>query len=437
MSASEQNQPSVSESESRRALSRVLASDIFGNTDRLKNFLAYIMQETLAGRGDLIRGKTIAMDVYGRTPSTSGKAENVVRVDARRLRRRLVEYYASEGNNDPVRIWVDSGGYIPRMEIREDGPAEEPAFRSFGFRTGTAIIAFVAVLFAVASVWNQRGRGPPESDRQSMLERQALREKSPTTLQAVNLANQARGFVFPLLDYKRQSIATDMFREAIRLDPDYFGGYAGAAQTLTTLAKMTPPGPERDERLAEAARMAELATEKNPAHSWTQVAAAWVAFGVRDYERAFELSSRAARLSPQDGNVLDFHGLISVFSGNFEAARQASDPARPRDAGKHRLANRNIFAVANFHLGAFEEAIASIQLAAELGDPFDAPSLMYQAAAYQALGKTERASELLREMAATWPDFRPEVAAPNFYQHQESVDQILDQLRAAGWKPDN
>jgi tetratricopeptide (TPR) repeat protein len=437
MGTRESNSSPVSKTGVRHTLSHVLASDIFENSDRLKNFLTYIVEEFLAGRGDLIRGKTIAMDVYGRDPSTSGKSENIVRVDARRLRRRLMEYYATDGKNDPVRIWVDSGGYVPRMENRKESRPKRPTVWPVKPLAAATVVILAAGVVVAVFFGTQRNRTLPEPDRQTMLERQVLREKSPTALQAANLADQARGFLFPLLDFNRQSIATDMFREAIRLDPDYFGGYAGAAQTLTTLAKMTPPGPAREAKLAEAAQMSKIAMEKNPTHSWTQSAAGWVAFGLRDYQRAFELSSRAAQLSPDDGNVLDFHGMISVFSGNFEAALKASDPKRQRNTAKQRLAYRNIFAIANFHLGNFEETIASIQRAAELGNPVGAPSVMYEAAASQALGNFERASELVEELTENWPNFRPEFVVPDFYQSQIHTDQILDQLRAAGWKPNN
>ena len=417
------------------ALARVLASDCFMRADRLKSFLTYIVQETLAGRGELIRGKTIAMDVYGRDPTSSGKSENVVRVDARRLRRSLVEYYSGEGNNDPVRIWVDSGGYVPRMEMHKDAPPKKPTEWSTRFLPPVTLALLVIGLAATFYWVFLRSRPAPRPDPQIVLERQALRDKSVATLQAANLAEQARGFLFPLLEPERQRIATDMFRQAIRLDPDYFGGYAGAAQTLTTLSKLKPPGPERDEILAEALRMAETALEKNPTHSWSQSAAGWAAFGNRDFERAVELSRRAARLAPEDGYILDFYGLISMLTGHFEEAREAADPSRRRKFAKRRLANRNLFGVASFHLARYDEAIASFHRAAELGDPVSALSLMYQAAAYQGLGNTERATELAREMAATWPGFHPELALPNFYQHQEHVDQILEPLRAAGWVP--
>jgi tetratricopeptide (TPR) repeat protein len=428
-----QGQTVATDEECRAALSRIMASTGFVHSERLRSFLTYIVEETIAGREALIRGKTIAMDVYGRDPTTSSKSENVVRVDARRLRRGLMEYYATEGKNDPICISVDSGGYAPRMEIRSESPLEVSAFWSAKTLVGGAAVLLATGGIAAVFLGLLRDQPPIGQDRQIMLERQALREKSPLTLQAVNLAEQARGLLFPLLAPERQRIATDMFRQAIHLDPDYFGGYAGAAQTLTTLSKMMPPGSERDALLAEAADMAKTASQKNPTHSWVQSASGWAALGVRDFDRALELSRRAVQLSPEDGDILDFHAAISLFTGNFDEALQVSDPARPRSSAKHRFANRNLFGVANFHLGFYEDANTSFQRAAELGDPISAPSLMYQAAAHQALGHTERARELQKELFATWPNFRPEIALLEFYQHQVDVDQILDPLGGAGW----
>lgn len=431
------NPTAVSDDVCREALARALASDCFVRADRLRDFLTYIVEETLAGRAELIRGKTIAMDVYDRDPSSSGKSENVVRVDARRLRRSLEEYYTTEGRDDPVRIWVDSGGYVPRMEQRQNKPSGTPKEWSGKTLAGVAIAMLAAGLVVVITFGSISNRTGHEQDSQVILERQALLDKSPATLQAVNMAEQARGFLFPLLEPERQSIATDMFRQAIRLDPEYFGGYAGAAQTLTTLSKMMPPGPERNKSRAEALHMAETALQLNPTHAWTQSAAAWVAFGNRDFERAFELSSRAASLSPEDGNILDFHGMTSLLTGHFEEARKASDPTHTRKSAQRRLANRNIYGVASIHLGKHEEAIASFNRAAELGEPISALSLMYQAAAHQALGKSVLASEIVSKLVATWPEFHPEMALPSFYQHPEHADEILDHLRAAGWVPGN
>lgn len=419
------------------ALKSVLASEYFVRSDRLSGFLSYIVKESIAGRGTTIRAKTIAMDVYQRDPAISGQSENVVRVDARRLRRSLEEYYTNEGRDDAARIWVDAGAYVPRLEVRRDVTEKSRTNRP-GKNLAVAA-GFVVVTLVGATVILQGASKRPTSQQgeQIVLERQALREKSVATLQAANFAEQARGFLFPLLEPERQSIANDMFQQVIRLDPDYFGGYAGAAQALTTMSKLLPPGPERDAALAQALRQSQIAVVKNPTHAWTQSAVAWVAFGNGEFEHAFELSGRSAHLAPEDGYILDFHGIISLLTGHFKEALLVSDPTRPREFAKRRLANRNIFGVANFHLGNNQEAIASFQRAAELGDPVSALSLMYQSAAYQDLGDFEQASGLVRELAATWPGFRPDLALPRFYQHQKHVDQILDQLRLAGWKPLN
>ena len=72
------------------ALGRVLASEGFAASPRLQQFLTYVVEETIAGRGQSIRGKTIAADVYGRDLGEAG-AQNIVRVEARRLRRLLDE----------------------------------------------------------------------------------------------------------------------------------------------------------------------------------------------------------------------------------------------------------------------------------------------------------------------------------------------------------
>lgn len=423
----------LSSEECRLALSKVIASETFAPSERMRNFLVYIVDETLAGRGEAILGKTIAMDVYGRDTSTGGQSENVVRVDARRLRRYLEKYYQNEGANDAARIWVDRGGYIPRIEEQITAiPENKPLSREFQHRRWVALGVCAIVLLAVITMsWNTLF--PKTSDTHQSLERLAIREKSAAAVEAVSLSEQARSFLFPLLEPERQKIATALFRQAIVLDPDYFGGYAGAGQTLTTLSLLTPPGAKRDEIASEAKGMIEIALKKDPTHPWSQSAAGWVAYGQKDFEHAFELSSRSAELAPRDGFILDFHALISILTGNFEEGRKAADPSRPRDKSNRRLANRNLFGVANIHLGEYKTALESFHNAIEQGDPISALSLLYQASAYQSLGDTNQAVLLLDEMATSWPNFRPDIGLYNFYRSKDLADQILNPLRDAGW----
>ncbi|MFN7919267.1 MAG: hypothetical protein U0Q16_04175 [Bryobacteraceae bacterium] len=55
----------------------------------------------------------LAVEVFDRTPEYDPKVDTIVRVEARRLRAKLADYYASAGAADPVRIDIPAGSYIP------------------------------------------------------------------------------------------------------------------------------------------------------------------------------------------------------------------------------------------------------------------------------------------------------------------------------------
>jgi adenylate cyclase len=65
----------------------------------------------LAGQGERLKGYTVGIEVFGRPPDFDAQADPLVRVEAGRLRRRLVEYYANEGAANPVRIDLPRGSY--------------------------------------------------------------------------------------------------------------------------------------------------------------------------------------------------------------------------------------------------------------------------------------------------------------------------------------
>jgi adenylate cyclase len=97
--------------EVRAQLERILASRCFEQAARSSKFLRFVVEQTLAGRGERLKGYTIAIEVFGRPPDFDAQSDPLVRVEAGRLRRRLIEYYAGEGRDDPVRIELPRGGY--------------------------------------------------------------------------------------------------------------------------------------------------------------------------------------------------------------------------------------------------------------------------------------------------------------------------------------
>lgn len=104
----------------RAQLRRLDSSVEFPKTGRLGLFLAYIVEETLAGREARIKGLSIAIEVFKR-PESSPQDDPVVRIAAGRLRRALERYYLVAGQHDPVRIDMPKGGYVPVFSWHNEG----------------------------------------------------------------------------------------------------------------------------------------------------------------------------------------------------------------------------------------------------------------------------------------------------------------------------
>jgi Tol biopolymer transport system component len=98
----------------RAELDRILASEIFTRSERLSAYLTFIVERTLAGEGDTLKEQVIAIELYGKGTDFNTAADPIVRVDARRLRDRLREYYASAPTGDVV-ISVPKGSYTPEF----------------------------------------------------------------------------------------------------------------------------------------------------------------------------------------------------------------------------------------------------------------------------------------------------------------------------------
>jgi Tol biopolymer transport system component len=102
----------------RAELHRILASDIFTRSERLSAFLTFIVERTLAGEGNTLKEQVIATELYGKPSDFSTAGDPIVRVDARRLRDRLREYYAAAPPGALV-ISVPKGTYTPEFTAAE------------------------------------------------------------------------------------------------------------------------------------------------------------------------------------------------------------------------------------------------------------------------------------------------------------------------------
>jgi hypothetical protein len=86
-----------SASEIREQMERILNSPEFNATDAQRAFLQYVVQKTLLGQTDAIKGYAVATDVFGRREDFDQATDPVVSIQANKLRRALERYYPGGG----------------------------------------------------------------------------------------------------------------------------------------------------------------------------------------------------------------------------------------------------------------------------------------------------------------------------------------------------
>jgi hypothetical protein len=113
--------------EHRETMRRLLESQTFAATPRLRAVLAYLLRKLEEGKSDDITEQSIGQVVFHKPAGYNASEDNIVRVTVRHLRTRLEEYYFSEGAADPVALVIPKGKYIPAFVPRELAPLQLPA----------------------------------------------------------------------------------------------------------------------------------------------------------------------------------------------------------------------------------------------------------------------------------------------------------------------
>jgi tetratricopeptide (TPR) repeat protein len=112
------------------ALEQLLSWPGLARSPQLAKFLNYIVKAKLSGDEASIKAYAIAVDVFGRPQSFDPQSDPIVRVQARRLRAALEEYYRGEGLDSPVRIFLPVGRYVPEFRYRDESGAPEGGSQS-------------------------------------------------------------------------------------------------------------------------------------------------------------------------------------------------------------------------------------------------------------------------------------------------------------------
>jgi adenylate cyclase len=132
MDLSTSNWTKAQEIKVNECLAKILSSPMFVKAERQQRFLSYIMAETLEGRAEKLKGYTIGVEVFDRETSFDPGIDAIVRVEAARLRTKLLEYYESEGRTDTVRFELPKGKYAIHIDWRgESAIPESPSKADF------------------------------------------------------------------------------------------------------------------------------------------------------------------------------------------------------------------------------------------------------------------------------------------------------------------
>jgi hypothetical protein len=97
---------------------RIADSSYFCRSKKLRDFLLYVSRQSLDNAWDELKEQRIGRNVYGRRADYSPAEDNIVRVQAGLLRKKLAEYFAAEGCAEPVILTIPKGSYIPVFTLR-------------------------------------------------------------------------------------------------------------------------------------------------------------------------------------------------------------------------------------------------------------------------------------------------------------------------------
>lgn len=302
----------------RLQLSRILNSGLFASSRRRQRFLEFVVGETLAGRGERLKGYTIGLEVFDRSTTFDPVLDPIVRVEAARLREKLRDYYASQGRYDSIRIDLPKGTYEPRITLRKvDEPIAEPA--APGSRQAVDLF------------------GTRDIDSHSELLR-GLKEFWHYTRAACALSQRH-------------------FAHAAELDPDHSAAHVWLARTHVWEACMnwTSSASVSIERAHTHARRAIALDEASPlAHS----VLGKVSLYLRDGETAVAEARRACAIDPHSADAKMFLAFILACTGRGQSALGVMNAAMVQQPYPTSYYLETL-GLCHFALGDYERAIAA------------------------------------------------------------------------------
>ena len=123
-------------------LERLLANPYFSHSRRFPSFLRFIVSQTLSGRTDLLKERTLGIEVFGKSANYDTANDPIVRVTAAEIRKRIAQYYQEPAHEHELRLSLPPGSYVPKFDPPHSVRGEEPhsVLLSGHAETGSVIV---------------------------------------------------------------------------------------------------------------------------------------------------------------------------------------------------------------------------------------------------------------------------------------------------------
>jgi hypothetical protein len=103
-------------------LERLLANPHFSNSRRFPPFLRYIVNATIHGQAELLKERTLGIEIFGKDADYDTAVDPIVRVTAAEIRKRIAQYYQESGHENELRLSLAPGSYVPRFHLSAIAP---------------------------------------------------------------------------------------------------------------------------------------------------------------------------------------------------------------------------------------------------------------------------------------------------------------------------
>lgn len=122
----------LADREAREQVQKLIDSDVFRTSETHRRLLRYLAEKSLSGEADQLKEYTVGTEAVGKPPSYNPQVDSTVRLQVARLRERIIEYYRTVGQVDPVRIEFPKGHFkliFKRCDPTPQPPAEVKKWR--------------------------------------------------------------------------------------------------------------------------------------------------------------------------------------------------------------------------------------------------------------------------------------------------------------------